>query len=412
MTETPRWRPYDADRDADTVPRIWREVNWIDDSDTQRDAVRTFFRGGHGLVGPAEGDAECAVHWSEGSYRWLDQDLALCAITAVTTSRVARRQRLGPDLLAEALAQGVEWGAQVAALGAFEQGYYDRFGFGTIGYEHTFNFDPATLLVPTPEQAPVRITADDHAEVFDLLQRRQRSHGAVSLHHPETMEAELAWMENPWGLGFRGDDGRLTHVVAGRAKEEYGPYTVDWIIYETPQHLLELFGAIKLLADQVQLIELTLEPAEIQVQDLLTAPNRQAQGFAIAGRAVQAHTAYAWQQSRILDLEACLGLVRWLGDPFEFDLDLTDPIADRGGRWRGIGGMYTVRVGEKSEVTPRTPGDRDFLVATVNGLSRLWTGARPASGLALTGDLSGPAELLARLDEAFRLPTPKPGLHF
>jgi hypothetical protein len=41
----------------------------------------------------------------------------------------------------------------------------------------------------------------------------------------------------------------------------------------------------------------------------------------------------------------------------------------------------------------------------------MWLGARAASSLALTTALSGPEDLLASLDEAFRLPTPHTGLY-
>ncbi|NQT88677.1 hypothetical protein HQ560_18065 [bacterium] len=52
------------------------------------------------------------------------------------------------------------------------------------------------------------------------------------------------------------------------------------------------------------------------------------------------------------------------------------------------------------------------LDATVNAFSRLWLGVRPASGLAVTDQLSGPPELLAALDAILRLPTPQPDWMF
>jgi hypothetical protein len=42
----------------------------------------------------------------------------------------------------------------------------------------------------------------------------------------------------------------------------------------------------------------------------------------------------------------------------------------------------------------------------------LWLGVRPATGLAVTDELSGPPELLEALDWVLRLPDPKPDWDF
>ena len=52
------------------------------------------------------------------------------------------------------------------------------------------------------------------------------------------------------------------------------------------------------------------------------------------------------------------------------------------------------------------------LQATAGGLARLWTGTLPASGIALTGALDGPAELIAALDATVRTPRPVPDWPF
>lgn len=409
------WRAYDPDRDGSDVARIWHEVGWTDGSDAHAEAVRTFFSGGHGLVAPIDGEVEAALHWVPGTYRWLDADVPVAAVSGLTTSRVGRRRGHGPTLLSEALAQMVDAGAEVATLGAFEQGYYDRFGFGADPYDHRLTFDPGALTVPIPHRRPVRIGADDHAEVQALLERRHRAHGGLVLEHARGMEAALTWAVDLWGLGLRADDGRLTGVVMGEAKDEHGPYTAEWLLYETTDDLLDLLGVLRLLSDQVWTVAVD-EPPEVQLQDLLDAPNRLRSHLSQAGRGGVANTAHSWRQTRILDMDACLGRVRWTGEPFAFDLDLTDPVTDRaderGGRWPGIGGAYTVEVGEETTVADRRPGERPTLTASVNALSRMWTGARPASSLAITGDLAGPPDLLARLDAALRLPPPMAGIPY
>jgi hypothetical protein len=52
------------------------------------------------------------------------------------------------------------------------------------------------------------------------------------------------------------------------------------------------------------------------------------------------------------------------------------------------------------------------LRAGVGAFTRLWLGVRPATGLAVTDRLVGQRELLAGLDEALRLPDPRPDWDF
>ncbi len=406
------WRAYDEERDLAAVTRIWRECGWIDDSDQQAEALQAFFGAGRALVASIRGEAECAVHRTPGSFRYHEVDVPLCAVTAVTTSHVARKRSLATGLVAETLAAGAEDGAAVAALGAFEQGYYDRFGFGTGPYVHRLTFDPATLTVPVPERPPVRVGAADADEVHALLLRRHRSHGGIVLDPPGIVHAELGWLEHPFGLGFRDADGCLTHCLLGRMQNEDGPYRVDWLAYEEPRQVLELLGVLRGLGDQIAAVELSFEPAEVQVQDLIRSPMRQRTASRLAGGGVQAHTAAAWWQLRILDLPRCIGAVRWSGAPVSFDLRLRDPMADRGGRWPGLGEEWSVSLGEESAASPGMVGDRPVLESSVNAFSRLWAGVRPASSLMLTDELAGPHELLQALDDVFCSPSPVLGWMF
>jgi hypothetical protein len=65
-------------------------------------------------------------------------------------------------------------------------------------------------------------------------------------------------------------------------------------------------------------------------------------------------------------------------------------------------------LGEYSSARRGTEAGLPTLRATVNAFTRLWLGVRPASGLAVTDQLDGPADLLARLDRLLRLPVPCP----
>ena len=405
-------RPYHEERDLASVTRIWREVGWIDDSDGQAEALRTFLSCGATLVADIAGAAECAVHRTPGTMRLGDTDVALSAITAVTTSHVARKQGLASVLMTEALAASHADGAGVSALGMFEQGFYDRFGFGTASYEHSLRFDPTTLQVAVPDRPPVRVAPGDARELHGLLRRRHLVHGSVILDPPETIVAELGWTEKAFGLGFRADDGRLTHAFYGSSLDEYGPYRIEIMAYEEPHQVLELLGVLRGLGDQVATVEIVCEPPEIQLQDLIRNPQRQDRAARQAGRDGPLHGANAWRQLRILDLSAVVAATPTPGHAVSFGLRLHDPLADRGGPWPGIGGEYTVRLADTSEVVGGLRPEVPVVEASVNALTRLLAGVRPASSLVLTDDFTAPAGLVAALDRAIRLPPLHPGWSF
>lgn len=402
-------RRYDHERDLDAVQRIWREVGWIDSSEAQAGAVATLFSIGKAWVNTVDDVAECAVHVTPGSFRWGNTDLPLQAVTAVTTSHIVRKRGAATNLVAEALADGAESGMAVAALGIFDQGYYDRFGFGTCDYEHVHEFDPSALTVPIPARLPVRLSRDDAGAFHDLMVRRHRGHGSVVLDPPQNIEAELAWSEKFFGLGFRAGDGRLTHALLGEMDGEHGPYKVNWMAYEEPAQVLELLGVIRSLEDQVNLVKM-LEPAELQLQDLLHRPIRHRNSYVLAGDKVNAHSGLACYQVRALDLPACVAAVEWEAEPVEFTAEVSDPLAGLGGRWPGVGGTWRVHLGEKSWAEPTAAVPE--LTATVNAFTRMWIGARPATGLALTGDVTGPPDLLTRIDRVLRLPPARVGWSF
>ena len=139
-------RPYDPENDLDAARRIWTECGWLQKE--KFDAFDDFLSGAIGLVGELNGEAEALVLNFPGTIRHLRTDLPLCVVGAVTTSRVARKQGLAGRVTAQAIARDAAAsgrGALVATLGMFEQGYYNRLGFGTLDYDHYFSFDPATL---------------------------------------------------------------------------------------------------------------------------------------------------------------------------------------------------------------------------------------------------------------------------
>ena len=405
-------RAYDPERDLAAVTRVWRECGWIEaDNERQARALEQFLQYGNALVAVVDGEAECLVHRTPGTIRYDQIDLSLCAITAVTTSAVARNLGLASRLTAQAIAEGAADGAAVAALGMFEQGFYDRFGLGTCSYDHQLAFDPSALRVEVPARAPVRLGRDDWAEIHAALAGRQRSHGAVTLAPPESLRSELGLVDDHFlALGFRDGSRRLTHFVAGANTEEHGPYKIVWMAYEDGTQLLELLGLLKSLGAQIHQVTIDLEPAGIQLQDLIDRPVRHIDSTEESGPSP--HRSYAWWQQRLLDLDACVAARSWVGDEVDFDLTLSDPLSDRDVPWAGVAGDHTITIGRTSSIKPGHRGGLPVLHASVNAFSRLWFGVQPASGLAVTDDLHGPADLLTALDDALLLPPMRPGWGF
>ncbi len=400
------------------------------------------------------------VQWAPGTIRYEATDLPMCAITAVTTSHIGRKQGFASKMTTRALEQGVADGCAVGALGMFEQGFYDLLGFGTAAYDHQLSFDPASLMVDhVPYRPPTRITMDQWPEMHQALAGRMVSHGSVVVAPPGLVEAEVRFVDSPFALGYRDSEGVLTHFVYGQLKGEYGPWKIGAIAYQNTEQLLELLRLLRELSDQFRSVKM-VEPVHIQLQAMLRNPIREA-SRSERSEHESVNRSIAWWQLRMLDVEACVAARHWVGEPVRFNLTLTDPLEDRlKGAWRGVAGDYTVVVGPESHASRgHTPG-LPMMSAGVGSFTRLWFGVRPPSTIAVSdaisrtasgtgpearpgaasdaasdaasgaasgtasdaasGTVSGrvlagvdaPAELLAALDDALLLPKPVPGWAF
>ncbi len=408
-------RPYDPDRDREAIHRIWREVGWSDGSAEQEAALEAMLRAGPGLVAELEGAAECVVLTAPATVRYLTEDLPTSAITNVVTSHVGKKRGLASRTTALSLARDAAAGALVAALGVFEQGYYDRLGFGTGSYDHWLTFDPAQLTVSARHRVPHRLTRDDWQAVHAARLVRPRQHGALNILPPQVTEAEMWATRNQTGLGYYdGPDGTLSHYIwCGASAMEHGPYYVRWLVYHTREQFIELMALIKSLGDQVRLVGL-VEPPGVQLQALLHKPFKQQQ---ITDKSPYAsvHRARAWWQARICDLAGCLARTHLPAGPVRFNLRLSDPIERYLGPeapWHGVAGDHVVTLGPSSGAEAGADPALPTLTASVNAFTRLWLGVGPATGLAMTDDLSAPEELLQQLDAVLCLPKPQPGWEF
>lgn len=401
---------YEADRDRDAVIRVWREVGWI-----EKDREHTFdwfVEGSNGHVAQVDGQAESFVMATAGTMLHQSTEMPLATVTAVTTSRVARRLHLAHRLTARALAAEARRGAIVAALGIFDQGFYDRMGFGTGSYILRTAFDPAQLKASTRPRIPVRLSADDWMEAHAAKLARRRTHGCCNLLPPGVTRGEMSEAGRSFGLGYRDADGQLTHYVWCYTREvSHGPYDVE-VVFREPEQFLELMSLLGGLADQVHLVRMR-EPAGIQLQDLLAWPFRH-QNVTRQGKFEVKTTASAYWQARMLDLPACIAAAHLVGPTVAFNLVVTDPLAEMAEEtgWPGVGGTYVVALGDPSTCERGSDPALPTLEASIGAFTRLWLGVRPATGLAIGDHLRGPADLLRRLDEAIRLPDPQPDWDF
>jgi hypothetical protein len=156
------------------------------------------------------------------------------------------------------------------------------------------------------------------------------------------------------------------------------------------------------------------EPAGVQLQDLLEQPFRRQQ---LGGGKfkVRGSLSASWQ-IRILDLRGCLARTHLPGESVAFNLALDDPLAehlDDDAPWRGLAGRWHVRLGPESSAVPGEDASLPTLTASIGAFSRLWLGVQPATGLAVTDRLAGPATLLEDLDKVCRvMPSPQPDWEF
>lgn len=409
-------RLYDPGRDREALIRIWTETSGLDPSDEAAcAAVEAFYAAGRTFVAELNGAAECMVFNAMGTLRHGAVDLPFSGVMSVDTGLPARRQGLASRVTAHAVAQDRADGALVSGLGMFDQGFYNKLGFGSGPYEHVIAFNPQHLRVDAVARPPRRLGTSDLPAMHRNCLERRRGHGAVSFAQPGVIRHGWGTGRNATGLGYFDTSGALTHHLALRWKdsEHDGPYTVKWTAWRTGEEFLELMAVLRGLSDQIQSVYMW-EPPGIQMQDLLDRPftvRHVTKGSAFPNTI----EAYAFWQMRVNDVIGCLvkTALPWCGG-LRFNLVVDDPIGRylAEGEWRGESGVYRVDLGEHGFAERGADDALPTLTATISAFTRLWLGVLPATSLAMTDALSGPPALLDALDHAFRLPKPAPGWRF
>ncbi len=407
------FRKYNKDIDQKAAYRIWKEVGWLVKGNEK--VVDLMLKSANVLVAVINGEIEVMAKAVPGTMKYLNEELNFSGITAVITSRIARKKGLASNLTAQVVAESAEEGALVSGLGFFEQGFYNKLGFGTGSYEHIIYFDPADLKLNSEFRIPMRLSKKDWKAVYKSRINRKRYHGGINFGKPETTQAEMIWGNNNFGLGyFDKKSGELTHHIWFYVKgTEQGPFWINWMAFRNSKQFLELLALLRSLGDQVRLISLS-EPPNIQMQDFLKQPFRFRQ-LTEKSKFEHKMRAAAFWQMRICNLEKCLEKTHLACDDIKFNLELNDPIENYlkiKSRWKGISGNYIITLGKHSKAEKGNNKGLQTLRASVGAFTRMWLGVRPASGLAVSDQLSAPEKLLEKLDMAFRIPDPKPDWEF
>lgn len=400
---------YSPETDWDQTLRVWNEVGWMQpDNEARASVVSELHTRGRSHVAKLDGQVEAFALSVPGTLHYLGEDIPFSGVTNVATSPYGRMLGLAKRLTALSVAEEAAAGALVSGLGMFEQGFYNKLGFGTGCYEHRVSFHPAWLTVPYPKRPPSRLTVDDWEAIHKSRLGRMKKHGAVSFPEAFITRSDVHLSSPSFGLGYYDEKGNLTHHIWCRVENlQNGPYEVRWMAYRNYEEFLELLGVLRSLGDQVHKA-IIFEPQGIQMQDFISRPMR-SNTTTFQSRFSTGVLSVAWWQVRINDFAATLARTHLKCESFRFNLNLSDPIADHlenDQPWRGIAGEYVVTVGPESGAVPGNDPALPTLRASVNALSRLWLGVLPATSLGLSDTMEGPPELLGKLDEAFRLPRP------
>ncbi len=418
------YRSYNPEKDDSAALRIWQECGWLSRSIKEKDAkpFKNFVKLAKSSdVVEHNGEAECLITSHQGRIQYLEKQLPLQVISSVTVSHLLRKQGAAGNLLAHVIARGAQSGDVYSGLGMFDQGFYNKHGYGNLPYAEQMNFDPATLQVPKLQRTPARLSKKDISAMIQNMKNHRPNHGLAYIESKEFYLVDIDEPEGQFGLGFYNDRGELTHHIWGGMLDENGPLIVDYMVYQNYDGLLEILSLLKSLSDQIHLVKMR-EPKSIQMQDFLSRPVRSARKTEW-GKYRLGGSMTAWQQMRILRMEealAALSLPVASKHGFSFNLVLDDPIEQflkkdlpEDITWRGIGGEWTITVRQDSSQASRGHTDGlPCLRSSVNGFTRMILGVLSPSALALSEDMEAPKELWQELDRVFILPKPDTRISF
>jgi len=397
--------PYDIEG---MLP-LWRDAGWDQDGENAEGEARRHLTDATSYVAVDSAGICSAAVAMEGTFQCLDTALPLSAVTAVLTASYARKKGHAARLLARLLAAERERGAVVAALGVFDQGYYNRTGFGNAARDNVIVINPAALRTPAaardalndPDVRIVPLSLRDSDALYAADLRRYKHHGSCTITKAGYIAGALERIgKKMLGLGIMYKGALVAHFVAQRVSED--KLDILWLIADTLPHYIQLFELIHRLSDQLEQVKMIVPP-DIEIYDLIHRPLQS--GVIFHGHSFD--DLYFWQL-RILDLPraiASISLPR--AHPVRFALTIHDPIARYlATEWQGLAGEYTVTLGEHSECRIGAEHALPRLEATINAFSRFWVGAASLRALSISDHFRADARLIDELTRAYVPPPP------
>lgn len=398
------FRKYDYKKDKVAAYRILNECGWAHDKKKDK-FLNDFLPKANTLVHEVDGEAEVIALSSNGHIYYQDEKLTFGAITGVLASLKVRKQGFAGRLTAIRMALDAEAGAEVSGLCIFDQGYYNKLGFGNGNYDRIVAFTPAALEIDRKPKISQRLTEKDLTKIHLSRVNRMPFHGAVTLGE-YTTAAEMGDPEKNTGFGYFNKKGELTHHIwfYGKGKEQ-GPIWVQWLAYQNLDQLMDLLALLKSFEDQYYLIKM-VEPPFIHFQDFIEKPFFHK---SITKKSDKQNLIYssAYWQIRVLDLVKCMQKTHLSCDDITFNLQLSDPVKKylpNEMNWQGIAGDYIVTIGKNSSAKKGKDNILPTMRASVNAFTRMWFGIMPASTLVYSDGIEAPENLLKKLDKAFILP--------
>ena len=248
--ETTVIRQYVEGTDIKASYDLLREVGWVE-TDKHIEAFEKTFTAGLTLVGEINGSLECIASSTLGDMVYLDDQLSLDVVAAVVTGMPARRKGLAQMMTAQLMMHRAANGTEVSTLGVFDLGFYDRLGYGTTPYQHRLICDPSDLRVGQ-SRTPIRLSAEDSPEIHQALLKRKRGHGGCNIYDLAQSAGELSALDLLLCLGYRDtNSGELTHFLLGEMNGEYGPFAVEWLVWDNDEQLRELLALLASLGGQI-----------------------------------------------------------------------------------------------------------------------------------------------------------------
>lgn len=409
-------RDFDYEQDFEKVFKIWQEVGWLTKSKRNKEALKYFVQASKGKVALLNNQVEGYINSTPGLYQYRNKELKLQTITAVTISRVARKQSLATKTTAKAIAEAAAKGTHISALSMFEQGFYDKLGYGTGSYENLISFDPDHLSIKGESKPPIRIDENDYKEVHQAKLNRKKRHGFCTLFPEKITKGEMLFGEKkPFGLGYKDKNGKIDHhLLIYPNQESHGPYFIRWMVFNNVNQFFDLMNLIKSLGDQIHLVRLW-EPAGIPFQNLIKKPYK-ASKVTEKSKFEVTNKAYALWQVRILNLKDCIKNTTFDTNKLNFNLKLEDPIEkylDNNSSWQGLSGEYTVSLGKDSRLKKGLNSNLSTLKTNINTFTKMWIGAVRPTLLPYTNYFDAPDSLIEKLDNLFiTLPQPRVDWNF